>query len=109
VRRRDLINLRLAGFADNGQLTLEDAAACWLGLQASTYNQDKEVAQLWAVLTAREQQVVALCCLEYSDHEIAAALDIAYGTARTHLYKAVDKLGINKKMGAAISAEKLGF
>jgi len=31
------------------------------------------------------------------DHEIAAALDIAYGTARTHLYKAIDKLGINKK------------
>jgi DNA-binding CsgD family transcriptional regulator len=54
-------------------------------------------AGLWAALTAREQQVVALCCLEYSDHEIARMLDIAYGTARTHLYKAIDKLGINKK------------
>ena len=40
---------------------------------------------------------MALCCLEYSDHEIATALGIAYGTARTHLYKAIDKLGINKK------------
>ena len=38
-------------------------------------------------------------CLKYSDHEIAAALGIAYGTARTHLYKAIDRLGINKKAG----------
>ena len=59
-------------------------------MQASAYQQDQEVAQQWSALTAREQQVVALCCLEYSDHEIAATLDIAYGTARTHLYKAVD-------------------
>jgi DNA-binding CsgD family transcriptional regulator len=40
---------------------------------------------------------VALCCLEYSDGEIAAMLGIAYGTARTHLYNAIRKLGIRKK------------
>jgi len=78
-------------------MTPQEAAACWLALQASVHRQDQEVAQQWARLTAREQQVVALCCLEYSDHEIAATLDDAYGTARTHLYKAIDKLGINKK------------
>ena len=87
----------LGDFAERSQMTPEEATVCWLGLEASVYRQDQEVAQQWAALTAREQQVVALCCLEYSDHEIAAALDIAYGTARTHLYKAIDKLGINKK------------
>ena len=87
----------LADFAEQSQMSPEEVAIHWLGLQASAYQQDQEVAQLWARLTAREQQVVALCCLEYSDHEIAATLDIAYGTARTHLYKAIDKLGINKK------------
>ena len=40
---------------------------------------------------------MALCCLEYSDREIAAVLDIAYGTARTHLYNAIRKMGISKK------------
>ena len=86
----------LADFAEQSQMSPEEVAIHWLGLQASAYQQDQEVAQLWARLTAREQQVVALCCLEYSDHEIAAALEIAYGTARTYLYKAIDKLGINK-------------
>ena len=86
----------LSDFAERGQMMPEDAVVCWLRLQASAYQQDQEVAQQWAALTAREQQVVALCCLEYSDHEIAATLDDAYGTARTHLYKAIDKLGINK-------------
>ena len=62
-----------------------------------TGGKDKEVAKIWAALAVREQQVVAPCCLECSDHEIAATLDIAYSTARTHLNKAIDKLGINKK------------
>ena len=86
-----------AEFAERSQMPPEEAAVCWLGLQASAYLQDQEVAQLSAALTAREQQVVALRCLECSDHDIAAALDVAYGTASTHLYKAIDKLGINKK------------
>ena len=62
-----------------------------------TGGKDKEVAKIWAALAVREQQVVAPCCLECSDHDIAAALDVAYGTASTHLYKAIDKLGNNKK------------
>ena len=86
----------LADFAEQSQMSPEEVAIHRLGLQASAYQQDQEVAQLWAALTNREQKVVALCCLEYSDHEIAATLDDAYGTARTHLYKAIDKLGINK-------------
>jgi ATP/maltotriose-dependent transcriptional regulator MalT len=69
----------------------------YAGWPSRTGGKDKEVAKIWAALAAREQLVVALCCLEYSDHEIAATLDIAYSTARTHLNKAIDKLGINKK------------
>ena len=87
----------LADFAEQSQMSPEEVAIHWLALQASVHRQDQEVAQQWARLTAREQQVVALCCLEYSDHEIAATLDDAYGTARTHLYKAIDKPGVNKK------------
>ena len=87
----------LTQFAEQGQMAVEEAAVLWIELQADAYQQNKEVEQLWATLTDREQQVVALCCLEYSDREIAAMLDIAYGTARTHLYNAIHKLGISKK------------
>jgi DNA-binding CsgD family transcriptional regulator len=87
----------LGHFAESAQMTPEEAAVRWVELQANVYQQDKEVGQLWGTLTDREQQVVALCCLEYSDREIAAMLGIAYGTARTHLYNAIYKLGINKK------------
>ena len=69
----------------------------YAGWPSRTGGKDKEVAKIWAALAVREQQVVAPCCLECSDHDIAAALDVAYGTASTHLYKAIDKLGINKK------------
>jgi DNA-binding CsgD family transcriptional regulator len=87
----------LDDFSAKSQMTLEEAAVCWLELRAIAFRQDLEVAQKWEALSPREQQVVALCCLEYSEHEMAAALGAAYGTARTHLYKAIDKLGINKK------------
>jgi DNA-binding CsgD family transcriptional regulator len=87
----------LSDFAESVQMTREEAAGHWLEMQANAYQQDREVGRLWATLTNREQQVVALCCLEYSDREIAVMLGIAYGTARTHLYNAIRKLGISKK------------
>ena len=87
----------LADFAEQNDQSIEEAAAGWLKLQAGEHKQDSQVARLWETLSDREQKVVALCCLGYSDLEIAGMLDIAYGTARTHLYNAIYKLGIRKK------------
>lgn len=87
----------LAHFAQQNEQSIEQAAASWLKTQAGEYKQDLEVAQLWATLSDREQKVVALCCLGYTDQEVANMLDVAYGTARTHLYNAIYKLGIRKK------------
>jgi DNA-binding CsgD family transcriptional regulator len=87
----------LSEFAERNRMTPEGAAIAWLGIQAKAYQQDKQAERLWSALTDREQQVVALCCLEYSDQEIADMLHIAYGTARTHLYNAIYKLGIHRK------------
>jgi DNA-binding CsgD family transcriptional regulator len=91
------IRALLREFAEQNAEPVEEAAAEWLKLQASEYKQDKEIRRHWMDLSDREQKVVALCCLGYSDWEIAETLDIAYGTARTHLYNAIYKLGINKK------------
>lgn len=87
----------LREFAEQNAQSIEESAADWLRLQASEYKQGREIRQHWTALSDREQKVVALCCLGYSDWEIAETLDIAYGTARTHLYNGIYKLGINKK------------
>ena len=87
----------LADFAQQNDQSIEQAAASWLQRQAGEYKQGLQIAELWGTLSDREQKVVALCCLGYADQEIANMLDIAYGTARTHLYNAIYKLGIRKK------------
>jgi DNA-binding CsgD family transcriptional regulator len=99
----------LSDFAESVHLKPEEAAGHWLEMQANAYRQDREVGRLWGMLTNREQQVVALCCLEYSDREIAVMLGIAYGTARTHLYNAIRKLGIRKKSELLFLLRKWDF
>ncbi len=51
----------------------------------------------WERLTAREQEVVALACLGYSNPAIAAFLVISPHTARNHLRNAYQRLGIRSK------------
>jgi DNA-binding CsgD family transcriptional regulator len=87
----------LADFAQQNEQSIEQVAAAWVKRQADAYKQDLQVSELWRTLSDREQKVVALCCLGYADQEVANMLDIAYGTARTHLYNAIYKLGIRKK------------
>jgi DNA-binding CsgD family transcriptional regulator len=99
----------LSDFAESVRMTPEEAAVRWLELQANEYQKDKKVGQIWGTLTNREQQVGALCCLEYSDRETAAMLGTAYGTARTHLYNAIRKLGIRKKSELMFLLRKWDF
>jgi hypothetical protein len=66
VRLDDETCRLLADFAERSRSTPEEAAACWLALQASAYQQDQAVAQQWAALTPREQQVVATLEDEFS-------------------------------------------
>jgi DNA-binding CsgD family transcriptional regulator len=97
IRVEDETGKLLAEFADRNEQPVEEAAASWLRLQAAEYRQDREIGQRWAALSDREQKVAALCCLGYADREIAGMLGITYGTARTHLYNAIYKLGITRK------------
>lgn len=45
----------------------------------------------WQSLTPREQQVVALVCLNYQTRQIAESLDIAPETVRSHVRNALKK------------------
>ena len=56
-----------------------------------------ELEERWASLSHREQQVVALICLGYRNHEIAEALIIAPETVKTHLQRVFDKFNLRSR------------
>lgn len=51
----------------------------------------------WQELTPREQQVAALTCLGYTNHEIAQQLVISVNTVRTYIRNVLDKYGVASK------------
>ncbi len=57
----------------------------------------EDYAMLWENLTLREQEVVALVCLDYNNQEIGSRLSISPETVKTHLYKALSKLRLKHR------------
>jgi DNA-binding CsgD family transcriptional regulator len=51
----------------------------------------------WRELSRREQEVVALTCLDYTNDEIAAQLVISRETVKTHLRNALFKFDLRTK------------
>ncbi len=56
-----------------------------------------ELWQRWLELTPREQQVVALTCLGYTNRQIAAQLSISPETVKTHLRHALIHFNLHSK------------
>ena len=53
--------------------------------------------RLWSELTPRGQQVAALVCLGYTNHEIAHRLTISVNTVRSHVRNVLDKFQVASK------------
>ena len=53
----------------------------------------EECWRRWRMLTAREQEVAALVCLNYTTRQIAARLTIAPDTVKTHVRNVLAKFG----------------
>jgi DNA-binding NarL/FixJ family response regulator len=51
----------------------------------------------WRELTPREQQVTALVCLGYTNHEIARQLVISVNTVRSHVRRVLEKYHVASK------------
>lgn len=66
--------------------------AAILSTQAQTRND-----QRWHTLTRREQQVAALACLGYTNHQIAEMLVISVNTVRSHMRGILDKYRVASK------------
>ena len=51
----------------------------------------------WESLTAREQDVAALACLDFTNPEIAEQLTISVNTVKTHLKRLLKKFNAHSK------------
>ena len=60
-----------------------------------------EMEERWSSLSHREQQVVALICLGYRNHEIAKTLVIAPETVKTHLQSIFNKFHLRSSKSCA--------
>ena len=67
--------------------------------------QDREVASL----SEREKEVLALVAAGKTNREIAEALIISDNTARNHVSRILDKLGLNRRSEAATFAAQHGL
>jgi ATP/maltotriose-dependent transcriptional regulator MalT len=68
-----------------------------------------ELEARWASLSHREQQVVALICLGYRNHEIAQALVIAPETVKTHLQRVFDKFNLRSRKELRLALKNWDF
>lgn len=62
-----------------------------------------------AQLTKREQEVLELVAIGYSNKEVGEQLYISHLTVKTHLTRIFDKLQVNNRLQAFRAAFRLGL
>lgn len=83
--------------AERKRLPSDEVAADLLhAALARAYDADL-LWQAWESLSPREKQVTALCCLEYTNRQIAARLHLSVETVKTHVHSALVKFGLHSK------------
>ena len=63
----------------------------------------------WQQLTPREQQVAALVCLDYTNHQIAARLSISPDTVKTHVHNLLMKFDLHRKADLRVALSDWDF
>ncbi len=61
------------------------------------YQNVDELWSKWLTLTAREQHVAALACLEYTNREIGGRLNISHETVKVRLKAALRTFGVHTR------------
>lgn len=65
--------------------------------------------RLWSTLSPREQQVVALTCMNLTNRQIGARLGIASSTAKTHIHNALRKFELHSKQDLRVQLANWDF
>jgi len=68
-----------------------------------------ENVRLWGTLTPREQQVVALTCMNLTNRQIGYVLGISSSTAKTHISNALRKFELNSKQDLRVQLANWDF
>jgi DNA-binding NarL/FixJ family response regulator len=63
----------------------------------------------WQQLTAREQQVAALVCLNYTNQQIAARLSISPDTVKSHVHNLLSKFELHRKADLRVALSSWDF
>jgi DNA-binding CsgD family transcriptional regulator len=87
----------IEAYAEAEGRTPDDVLSDMVSFAARERQRARSADAGWERLTAREQEVVALACLGYSNPAIAAFLVISPHTTRNHLRNAYQRLGIRSK------------
>ena len=92
--------------AKQQQRAEEEIIADFTTVGLNQFLAQNEMEKRWSSLSHREQQVIALICLGYRNHEIAKTLTIAPETVKTHLQRIFDKFDLrsSKELRLALKA-----
>jgi len=84
----------LRQLAENEQRSVEAVANDLLGEAVQMRLSAETPLQHWKNLSAREQQICALVCLNYTNSQIAARLSLSEETVKTHVRHVLIKFGL---------------
>lgn len=88
----------LQTIAEREQRQTDEVAFDLLATAVAQHQVDDEHVEHWRMLSPREQQVVALICLNLTNRQIAARLVITPETAKTHVRNVLRKFGLHSKV-----------
>jgi DNA-binding CsgD family transcriptional regulator len=91
------MHLRLQDLAAQDGRREEDLAADLMARGLSEYYSNEELWQRWGMLSVREQEVVRLTCLGYTNRQIAYELGLSIETVKSHLRNALIKFQLHSK------------
>ena len=87
----------LFALAAREQRRPEDVAASLIYAALDEQNLQDQCWQCWRLLTAREQEVAALLCLNYTNRQAAARLSISPETIKSHVHNILAKFGLHTR------------
>jgi ATP/maltotriose-dependent transcriptional regulator MalT len=95
--------------AKQQQRAEEEIMADFATVGLNQFLAQNEMEKRWASLSHREQQVIALICLGYRNHEIAKILNIAPETVKTHLQRIFDKFDLRSSKALRVALKDWNF